>query len=79
MKQKTGVNVITPKKDIAKRCVGRLGSPSSQSSVIQHERELSDSKLVSLVSKRMIGVGKVKQCSNVLEKPLNKGKQEVSI
>ncbi|KAI9117148.1 hypothetical protein K1719_011314 [Acacia pycnantha] len=27
----------------------------------------------------MIGAGKIKQYSNVLEKPLNKGKQEVSL
>lgn len=28
--------------------------------------------------KRMIGVGKIKQYGNVLDKPLNKGKTEVS-
>ncbi|KAB2024433.1 hypothetical protein ES319_D06G086900v1 [Gossypium barbadense] len=27
----------------------------------------------------MIGVGKIKQYSNILEKPLSKGKQEVSL
>jgi len=29
--------------------------------------------------KKMIGVGKVKQYGNVLDKPINKGKTEVSI
>ncbi|GAU40077.1 hypothetical protein TSUD_151210, partial [Trifolium subterraneum] len=30
-------------------------------------------------NKRMIGVGKIKQYGNVLDKPLNKGKTEVSL
>nr|GMD24329.1 trafficking protein particle complex subunit 5 [Ipomoea batatas] len=56
-----------------------LSSHDSQTPLEAETKKKKDAELVDLRTVRMIGVGKIKQYTNVLDRPLSKGKQEVSL